>query len=152
MYGCWAGGQILSKLLYSTLSFCPRIKCLYFICTWRKKTTQMRDMWKKISLDEIVKPHKCNICDAAFSRKRNIEIHISGVYEKKKPYKCLICDGSFTPNDSLSKGLSMFNSRQIIFKKPIIEESHFGRLWKEGASSKDSQKSSVTCAAFENYS
>ena len=74
------------------------------------------------------KPHKCNICDAVFSRKRNIEIHISGVYEKKKPYKCLICDGSFTPNDSLSKGLSMFNSRQIIFKKPIIEESHFGRL------------------------
>ena len=107
---------------------------------------------KKISLHEIVKPHKCNICDAAFSRKRNIEIHISGVYEKKKPYKCLLCDGSFTLKDSLSKGLSMFNSRQIIFKKPIIEQSHFGSLWKEGASSKYSQNSSVTCASFEKYS
>ena len=63
-----------------------------------------------------------------------------------------LCDGSFTPNDSLSKGLSMFNSRRIIFKKPITEESHSGRLWKEGATSKDSQKSSVTCAAFEKYS
>ena len=44
-----------------------------------------------------------------------------------------------------------FQENRIIFKKPIFEQSHFGSLWKEGASSKYSQNSNVTCVAFEEY-
>ena len=89
----------------------PRIKCLYLVCTWRKKTTQMRDTYVK----------------------------------KRYPYMKVSSHINATPLTQF------FQENRIIFKKPIFEQSHFGSLWKEGASSKYSQNSNVTCVAFEEY-
>jgi hypothetical protein len=68
------------------------------ILTWKCQATKMQYLWR------------------SFFKK-------TGVYEKKKPYTCLICNGSFTLKDSSSKGLSMFNSQQIIFKKTTYKTS-----------------------------
>ena len=47
------------------------------------------------------KPFKCNICDASFTQKGNLNGHVASIHEGKKPFKCSICDASFTKKGHL---------------------------------------------------
>jgi uncharacterized Zn-finger protein len=48
------------------------------------------------------KPAKCSICDASFTRKANLNLHIASVHEgKKQSFICSICDSSFTQSKNL---------------------------------------------------
>ena len=36
---------------------------------------------------QFMKPFKCNVCNACFSRKADVKNHIESVHERKKPFK-----------------------------------------------------------------
>ena len=59
--------------------------------------TRKNNMEKHISVvHEGQKPFKCSICEASFAQKYSMKNHIVAVHEGKKPFKCSICDTSFT--------------------------------------------------------
>ena len=52
------------------------------------------------------KPFECEICNTGFSRKPQLNAHISSVHEGIKPFKCKICDASFSQKGDLNKHVS----------------------------------------------
>ena len=51
----------------------------------------------------LKKAFKCNICDASFPQKGNLNVHIESVHEEMKPFKYKICDASFSRKATLKK-------------------------------------------------
>ena len=63
-----------------------------------------RDKWTGpiTSVHKGKKPFKCNICDASFTRKGSLNIHMGSVHEGKKLFKCSICDTGFVEKSKLN--------------------------------------------------
>ena len=55
----------------------------------------------------VTKPFICNICDASFSEKGNINLHVESVHEGKKLFKCNDCDEVFSPKGNLKKHIDL---------------------------------------------
>ena len=62
--------------------------------------------------ETFVKKPQCEICNATFTRKNDLKIHIATIHEGKKPYeigkepKCEICNAVFTRKKSLNSHIA----------------------------------------------
>ena len=57
-----------------------------------------------LSAYEMLKLHKCIICNASIEESCNLKTHIAFVHEKKRLHKCTICSSSF----ALTSNLKMY--------------------------------------------
>ena len=51
---------------------------------------------------EGMKDFKCNICDASFAQKAQLNGHMASVHEGKTPFKCSIYDATFAEKRELN--------------------------------------------------
>ena len=47
------------------------------------------------NVDDLEKPHKCNLCDARYAKNFHLKRHIETVHEGLKPHICSICNKGF---------------------------------------------------------
>ena len=48
-----------------------------------------------------LKTFKCDLCDANYSQKLNLDSHFRSVHEGKRSFKCDICNASFAQKGNL---------------------------------------------------
>ena len=48
----------------------------------------------------------CEICNDHFTRKSNLNIHISSAHEEKKLFRCEICEKNFAKKNNLTQHLA----------------------------------------------
>ena len=73
------------------------------------------------SVHEGNKPFQCNVCNASFTRKQGLKIHINSIHEKKEPYKCSICDTSFTRRQGLKEHIDSIHEKIKPYKCNICD-------------------------------
>ena len=73
----------------------------------------------------IEKNHKtfrCDLCDANYSQKSNLDNYFRSVHEGKRPFKCDICNASFAQKEKLkSHILSVHEGKKTVLKKKFYE-------------------------------
>ena len=52
------------------------------------------------------RPHACDLCDARFTRRGDLERHIKVVHNKDRPFKCSKCHRAFGDKKNLRWHLS----------------------------------------------
>ena len=66
----------------------------------------------------VVQPFQCNICDASFSQKGDMNGHMESVYEGKKSFKCNVCETAFSEKSNLNGHIeserSLCNATSVI--------------------------------------
>ena len=62
----------------------------------KNKSKRRKVSIKTVSCHVGKEEFKCNLCNANFDQKSNLNTHISTVHEEKKQFKCDICNAEFT--------------------------------------------------------
>ena len=68
-----------------------------------------------------LKTFRCDLCDANYSQKSNLDSHFRSVHEGKRPFKCDICNASFAQKEKLkSHILSVHEGKKTVPPKKIL--------------------------------
>ena len=71
------------------------------------------------SVHEIIKPHKCSLCDYSASEKGHLKYHISAKHDGEKPFECNFCDAKFPAKGSRNKHLKDVHKIESVPKDPV---------------------------------
>ena len=55
------------------------------------------------AMHQGIRPHKCHLCDKAYSKKSHLTVHLQTHEGKKRPYPCDMCDKSFSDSHNLKR-------------------------------------------------
>lgn len=72
------------------------------------------------------KPFKCNICDAVFKSKTNLNGHTNSVHERNRPFKCNVCVKNFSRKFTLNQHVASIHEE----KKKTVESNNETRMEK----------------------
>lgn len=70
------------------------------------------------------RPHACDLCDARFTRRGDLERHIKVVHNKDRPFKCSKCHRTFGDKKNLRWHLSN-HDRKLFHHCQVWEKSRY---------------------------
>ena len=59
---------------------------------------------------------KCGICDKSYASRRNLNLHIGSVHDKKKQFKCNVCDSNFSQKSNLKSHVAQVHDKRKSFR------------------------------------
>ena len=71
---------------------------------------------KPLKVHRDTQHFKCEVCQAVFSQKSDMEVHVSMVHEDKKPYRCGMCGVKYPEKHSLHRHMVVIHKAQSTSK------------------------------------